>query len=251
MANSVPHSQHLANTTTASSTGAGSEQSKPAISQRNGAPALSAAASDRPRTSTAARHLPHRSHAATVCSVCASTSTWDSAESSLSSSSSDASSSSSSSSSWELVEGRVYASVTRLGLTSGATNVIYSEYGSQRRARDAYYATGTGLTRIDGFCATDGGVTNNLPLFGDKLRPQLLVRTKGLAAIRDDMIARFSLADVDATVRLGQDDCVAFLERAAAAAPPSNGDCEKLPGDAVLVSPGGNIQLLPRGQTSI
>ena len=42
--------------------------------------------------------------------------------------------------------------------------------------REVFYATGTGLTRCDGYSCTDGGVTNNEPLFEDGARAQLVMR---------------------------------------------------------------------------
>ena len=93
----------------------------------------------------------------------------------------------------------------------GLRNALYSRWSSAPSlAQEAFYATGTLLTRCNGSWATDGGVTNNTPRFGDGLRPALQVSpTK--AGLPMSMVVRYSLAQAIDAIELGQRDAAAWL----------------------------------------
>lgn len=107
----------------------------------------------------------------------------------------------------EKIDGRVFASVTRVWRLQ---NIIYSKYPSLELARSVYVATGTGLTRCDGYWCTDGGVTDGCPVFRDGARDQLVVRSTR-CGLNKDAVARFGVQDVLDFVHRGQDDIVALL----------------------------------------
>ena len=109
------------------------------------------------------------------------------------------------------LDGRVFVSVSMLSWT-GLRNVIFSQYSTAGVGfcKEAYYATGTLLTRCNGGWATDGGVTNNKPLFSDRARPQLLVQpTK--SGLPLTMAMRYSFAQAVAAIERGQDEAIAFF----------------------------------------
>lgn len=109
----------------------------------------------------------------------------------------------------------VHTSVTRL-TWRGLVNVVYSDYPTLELVRSVYYATGTGLTCCDGYVCTDGGVTNGVPLFSDRVRAQFVVRpTK--CGLPVEKVAKFDHHDVESFVRIGQDDAIAFLSYLASA----------------------------------
>ena len=111
-----------------------------------------------------------------------------------------------------MLDERVHVGVTLFGWT-GARYAQYSHWSERGAevAKRAFYATGTMLTRIDGHWATDGGVTNNKPLFKDRLRTQLVVQpTK--CGLPWSMACRYSFADAVRAIELGQDDAIKLIE---------------------------------------
>lgn len=108
---------------------------------------------------------------------------------------------------------RVFVSVSVIGW-SGLRNALYSTWSERGAAfaKEAFYATGTLLTKCDGRWCTDGGVTNNTPTFTDGARPQLLVKptSSGLPLSR---AVRFSFAEAIEAIERGQDDAIEFFGR--------------------------------------
>lgn len=106
-------------------------------------------------------------------------------------------------------DGRCFMSVTFP--FSRPFNVLYSDFSSDpKRAAEAFYATGTLLTKCDGRWATDGGVSNNKPRFGDGARPSLLVDPTR-AGLPLSMAARYSLAQAVDAVERGQEDAASLF----------------------------------------
>ena len=81
----------------------------------------------------------------------------------------------------------------------------------QQRFRELLHATGTLLTRVDGygFCS-DGGLAGNSPHFDDSVRDQLVCdpRKSGLPT---SMVFSYSPEDAVRAIELGQDDTISFL----------------------------------------
>lgn len=138
----------------------------------------------------------------------------------------------------EAIKSKIFVSVTRL-TWKGTVNKIYSDYISEDQARRAYYATGTGLTILDGYMCTDGGVTNATPIFQDhRRRPQIIIRPPPAdnngPGLPTDMVVRFSFNTAYRAIEMGQDDARRFLLRCA-------GADDLTPGARVVV---GGIELL-------
>jgi len=117
------------------------------------------------------------------------------------------------------LDGRVFVSISKLRW-NGLHNAMYSSWSSRGStfAKQAFYATGTLLTHCDGCWCTDGGVTNNTPLFEDGSRAQLLVRPSS-SGLPLTMAMRFSFAQAVEAMERGQDDAIAlFRDRGAASA---------------------------------
>ena len=84
--------------------------------------------------------------------------------------------------------------------------VLAGERYRKKRAPSLSPSAALGL----GSWATDGGVTNNTPRFGDGLRPALQVSpTK--AGLPMSMVVRYSLAQAIDAIELGQRDAAAWL----------------------------------------
>ena len=106
-----------------------------------------------------------------------------------------------------------YVSVSRWTLR-GLRNKLYSQWSScaPEVPAQAFYATGTALAKCDGYYCTDGGVTNNLPVFSDAPdRPQLLVRPFK-SGLPSRMAVGYTLDQAVDAIRRGQDDAVSFFE---------------------------------------
>jgi len=117
------------------------------------------------------------------------------------------------------LDGRCVVSVTRW-TRGGPRNVLYTEWsGQQQLATEAFYATGTALTRCGGYWCSDGGMTNNEPVFADAPeRAQLVVRpTRSGLPMR--MVVGYTLEQCVEAFERGQDDAVRLFERDGSGAP--------------------------------
>ncbi|KAJ1451255.1 hypothetical protein M885DRAFT_530151 [Pelagophyceae sp. CCMP2097] len=118
------------------------------------------------------------------------------------------------------LSGRCFAAVTRLTLR-GPRGKLYGEYPSDDVARSVFYATGTLLTKVEGYYCTDGGVVDACP----DLPPteaaeghlgQLICRPTKLAGVSLSRAVRFTAAEATEVVNQGQDDICELIRQAAA-----------------------------------
>ena len=118
------------------------------------------------------------------------------------------------------LDDRVFVSVAQLHWW-GPKHVRYSKFSPAATGdadasavpsvtREAFHATGTALTRCEGYLATDGGMVAMCPSFEDRRHAQLLVKPlkAGLSLL---LVNKFTLAAAVAAIERGQDDAVAFI----------------------------------------
>ena len=113
------------------------------------------------------------------------------------------------------LDGKCFVSVTRW-TRRGPKNHLYSQWSAMgpKLAAEAFYATGTALTKCDGYWCSDGGAPLNEPLFSDAPpgRGTLIVRpTRSGLPMR--MACGYSFEQAIKAIELGQDDAVAMLLR--------------------------------------
>ena len=112
------------------------------------------------------------------------------------------------------LDGRVFVSVTMLGLFPPLSNRLISEFAADlRKTAEVFYATGTFLACIGGgrHLATDGGVTLNAPLFVTGERPQLVVDPLKARGLPWWQAMAFGLARGENAIERGQDDIARLL----------------------------------------
>ena len=103
----------------------------------------------------------------------------------------------------------------------GPRRVVLSRYCDdslhviRQRMREFFHATGTLLTRVEGYgWCSDGAMAGNAPLFEgpDCQRDQLLCQPQR-SGLPSSMVFAYSLEEAVLAVRKGQDDAVALLQR--------------------------------------
>ena len=104
----------------------------------------------------------------------------------------------------------------------------------RQRLREIWHATGTLITRVDGYgWCSDGGMADNAPTFSDQRRDQLLVQPQHHKGLPSSMVFASSREEAIDAITKGQDDAVKFLSREL-----DEGDGQKVGGTLSLVRAG-------------
>eukprot|EP00808_Paulinella_micropora_P017858 g46446.t1 len=113
------------------------------------------------------------------------------------------------------LDGRMFLSVSVLRW-NGPQHVQHSQYsGQEELSRQAFYATGTVLAKYGPHWATDGGVSQFIPLFPTKDAPrsQMVVQPLLSKQVPLSMVFHYNIEQALRAMWQGQDDIAAFLDR--------------------------------------
>lgn len=114
----------------------------------------------------------------------------------------------------------------------------------KQRLREIWHATGTLITRVEGYgWCSDGGMADNAPVFSDQRRDQLLVQPQHHDGLPSSMVFAYTREEAMDAIAKGQDDAVKFLMSSQLDVLPSSDD-----GRTGTVAEAGNI---PRATLSL